>query len=311
MKRNLWGGSIVITVISLFLTVPARPVAAQGILEDPFSILFTPEFRAGLEAFAVQIAAGQEQPQATSQPTPRESIKLAVANRPGKLLAKRLPVVRRIVRDARDGNLPLTEDQLAVLRMEEQQSLGQRIRRVLLLGLIDGFLNLEQVAAPTFRPADGTEFDSVLSVTLSSSTADAEIHFTTDGSTPTPQSTLYIGPIRLQETTTIKARAFAPGLIDSSVTEATFSLVQREQVAAPVFDPPDGTPFTGSLVITIASATPSASIRFTTNGTNPSSTSEEFTGSITITETTTIKARAFKTGLVNSVIVTATFTQQP
>src|ERR1041384_5821104 len=50
------------------------------------------------------------------------------------------------------------------------------------------------VATPTFSPAGGT-FTSAQSVTISTTTAGASIHFTVDGSTPTASSPTFSGPI--------------------------------------------------------------------------------------------------------------------
>jgi Chitobiase/beta-hexosaminidase C-terminal domain len=62
--------------------------------------------------------------------------------------------------------------------------------------------------------------------TLLSRTPGAEIHYTTDGSTPTPQSPRYFGPIPLNPAIELRAVAFADGLspsrelVFSSKTEA-------------------------------------------------------------------------------------------
>jgi hypothetical protein len=52
--------------------------------------------------------------------------------------------------------------------------------------------------------------------------AGAEIHYTTDGSQPTAQSTLYTAPITLSETTVVKAIAIKDGK-SSSVTSRTYT----------------------------------------------------------------------------------------
>ena len=50
-----------------------------------------------------------------------------------------------------------------------------------------------------------------LAVSLDSELADAEIHYTTDGSEPTIQSTIYTEPILLEKTSTLKAINFVDG----------------------------------------------------------------------------------------------------
>ena len=81
------------------------------------------------------------------------------------------------------------------------------------------------VATPTFSPAAGTYTNSV-SVSLSTTTADATIYYTTDGSAPDETSTEYTGSFTITETTTVRARAYAEGLTASSVASATYTIGQ-------------------------------------------------------------------------------------
>jgi hypothetical protein len=74
-----------------------------------------------------------------------------------------------------------------------------------------------------------------------------------------------------------------------------------------VFTPPAGT-YGSAQSITITSATASASIRFTTDGSNPSSTAGTlYTGPVTISSSTSFKAIAFKSGMTDSAIVPANY----
>jgi hypothetical protein len=77
------------------------------------------------------------------------------------------------------------------------------------------------VATPVFSPLPGT-YATGQQVTLSSPTAGASVHYTTDGSTPTAASTLFTAPIAVASTTTIKAIAVKAGIADSATTEGTF-----------------------------------------------------------------------------------------
>jgi hypothetical protein len=79
------------------------------------------------------------------------------------------------------------------------------------------------VAAPTFSPAGGT-YTSAQSVTITTTTAGAAIHYTTDGSTPTASSPLYSGPITVSATTTVKAIGTKSGLTDSAVATAVYTI---------------------------------------------------------------------------------------
>ena len=75
------------------------------------------------------------------------------------------------------------------------------------------------VAAPTF--SGNTQFTESTQVSMSGP-AGAEIRYTTDGSQPTAQSTLYSGPLTLTETTTVKAIAIKDGQ-SSAVTSRTYT----------------------------------------------------------------------------------------
>ena len=77
----------------------------------------------------------------------------------------------------------------------------------------------QSVSAPTF--SGNTQFTESTQVSMSGP-AGAEIRYTTDGSQPTAQSTLYSGPLTLTETTTVKAIAIKDGQ-SSAVTSRTYT----------------------------------------------------------------------------------------
>jgi glucosylceramidase len=77
-------------------------------------------------------------------------------------------------------------------------------------------------AAPSFWPIAGTY--SPTQITLSDSTANPTIYYTTDGSTPTAASTLYAGPVAISSTVAVKAIATASGFSSSSVASATYTV---------------------------------------------------------------------------------------
>lgn len=82
--------------------------------------------------------------------------------------------------------------------------------------------DMEIVATPTITP-DGGEFETSVEVTLACETADAAIHYTTDGTDPTAESTLYENPFTLDATTTVKAIAMKENMQNSAIAEATFT----------------------------------------------------------------------------------------
>lgn len=79
-----------------------------------------------------------------------------------------------------------------------------------------------------------------------------------------------------------------------------------QTVATPTFNPAAGEVEAGTEV-TIATTTEGAKIYYTTDGSDPDNTSQEYTGAITVDETTTIKAIAYKDN-VASAIASATYT---
>lgn len=79
-------------------------------------------------------------------------------------------------------------------------------------------------------------------------------------------------------------------------------------VATPTITPAGGT-FTTSQSVTLSTATAGASIRYTTDGSNPTHTSTLYAGAFTLTTSATVKARAFKAGMSDSAVASATFTK--
>jgi hypothetical protein len=78
-------------------------------------------------------------------------------------------------------------------------------------------------ATPSFSPSPGT-YTAAQSVTLSDTTAGAQIYFTTNGTAPTIASTLYTGPISVPSSVTLRAIAAAPGYANSAVAVGAFTI---------------------------------------------------------------------------------------
>ncbi|MCX8059389.1 MAG: chitobiase/beta-hexosaminidase C-terminal domain-containing protein, partial [Spirochaetes bacterium] len=153
-----------------------------------------------------------------------------------------------------------------------------------------------KVAAPTFSLASGT-YNGTQSVNINCSTSGATIRYTTDGSNPTPTyGFLYTGAINISTNTTLKAIAYKSNMTDSDITTSTYYI----KVATPTFSPSPGT-YISQQSITISCSTSGATIKYTTDGTDPSPTNgNTYSGAITITASTTLKAMAYKANMVNS-----------
>ncbi|MBR4837704.1 MAG: chitobiase/beta-hexosaminidase C-terminal domain-containing protein [Bacteroidales bacterium] len=152
---------------------------------------------------------------------------------------------------------------------------------------------------PTFTVSGGT-YTTSQSVELQCETAGATIHYTTDGSTPTASSPTYSSALSVSETTTIKAIAVKANWTNSDVAEAVYSI----KVATPTFSPVAGV-YSGTQNVTLSCETSEATIKYSTNN---GETWNTYSSAIPVSATTTIKAKAEKTGLAESDVATATYT---
>ncbi len=90
---------------------------------------------------------------------------------------------------------------------------------------------LPPTAVPVISPSTGP-YATPTSVTITDSTPNAVIYYTTDGTTPTVASAVYNGAIPINATGTIQATAQAPGDGLSAVASATYT-IQSPAVAYP------------------------------------------------------------------------------
>ncbi len=90
------------------------------------------------------------------------------------------------------------------------------------------FADMPSTPAPVFSPGSCAVHPAT-NVTISCAYPTATIRYTVDGTAPDETSPVYAGPIHVNDTVTIKARAFAPGCNASAVAVADY-----------VYDPGDG-----------------------------------------------------------------------
>lgn len=146
-------------------------------------------------------------------------------------------------------------------------------------------------------------------------TPSAQIYWRADATTPTSADNLYdpASPPSVNATGDFSAIAKL-GANYGNENTVHFTL-DAGACAAPTFSPVGGTYSNapGTLDVTVATATPGAQMRYTTDGSTPTSSLGTLiagtSGVVTLpTGTTTLKAIAFKTGLTPSSVASATYT---
>ena len=131
-------------------------------------------------------------------------------------------------------------------------------------------------------------------------TGSGTIYYTTGGGTPTTSSTAYSAPFNVASATTVKAIATQAGYNPSTVTTLTIA-----QVATPTIQD------NGSNAVSITCATDGATIHYTTDGSTPTTSSNEYTGPLTENVSgVTVKAIAVKADMINSAVGSGSVTLQ-
>ena len=157
---------------------------------------------------------------------------------------------------------------------------------------------MEQVAEPSIRLLEDP-LTGLQSFALESSTDGVQISFTTNGTDPSADTgSRFQGPVPVDVTTQVKAMAFKEGMIQSEVSQTGF----------PQTDPPShgsGGRFNCSYRLALVAAD-GASIRYTTTGDAPSpATGQLYSGPLLVTESSVVKAVAYKDGWINSPMVSS------
>jgi alpha-tubulin suppressor-like RCC1 family protein len=161
-----------------------------------------------------------------------------------------------------------------------------------------------RVATPTLSIASGT-YTSDRTVVVSVATTDAVIHYTQNGVDPTESDpTVASGSnIVVTYSQTLKAKAFKPGALSSLVTTRIYTL----QVVTPSMLPATGT-YGSAPTVSMTTGTPGATLRYTTDGVDPTESSTLYSDEFTVGTTTTVKAVGFKSGWSPSAVRANTFT---
>jgi len=158
------------------------------------------------------------------------------------------------------------------------------------------------VATPVFLPDGGAIAAGNVSVTITCETTGAVIRYTTDGSEPGESSPEVAsgGMVTQPAPGTLKAKAWASGLNPSAVKSAIYTTAGV--VAKPVFSPAESDGTENPISVTMTCATTGATIRYTTDGSDPLYGGTEVPDgtSIPVATPATLKARAFRDGLFPS-----------
>ena len=162
-----------------------------------------------------------------------------------------------------------------------------------------------QPTVPIAEPGSST-FVATINVVLSAENG-AKIFYTTDGSDPKASATRlqYSTSLTLTETTVLKAIAEKGGQ-QSDV--GTYTYTQATPPEAVTATPGDGTEFATSVDVTLSTPTAGATIYYTTDGTDPTTSSSVYSTSLNFTESTQLQALAWKAG-ASSGITTFVYTK--
>ncbi|HBC76833.1 MAG TPA: hypothetical protein DC017_18690, partial [Candidatus Wallbacteria bacterium] len=166
---------------------------------------------------------------------------------------------------------------------------------------------VRRASAPVFEPAEGT-YAVPQKVSISCATPGAIIKYTLDGTTPSAfNGEIYTLPLPVSTMTAISAISIKDGMENSEISRAVYVITLPQQAAAPLFTPAGGE-FTEPQIVTMSCSTVGAAIKYTLDGSMPSGLNgEPYTSPVLITKHTTIKAIAFKTGMTDSAVTTASF----
>ena len=171
-----------------------------------------------------------------------------------------------------------------------------------------------------FTPGGGT-YNNPVDVTLSSSTPSVTFKTTEDGTHPNTSDTAdtqnrstgaFVSPtlsipFTISRSGTYRATAQRLAFNNSGLSVQEYRFV----CGTPESSPPTG-PYTESVEVALSSATETASIHYTTDGTEPTSDSPRYTTSFTLgTGLTTVNTIAFKSGFEDSPLASLVYNVVP
>lgn len=173
---------------------------------------------------------------------------------------------------------------------------NQTIRAI---AMKDGMFNStqSQFDVDWFKVATPTFSYNNLQLTISTTTVDAIIYYTTDNSNPLAnlaKAIRYTAPIRLEADATVKAVALKTDFSNSDV--ATYEFVKADYTCQPPTIQRDGS----SDRLMMSSEMDDAVIYYTTDGSMPTTSSTRYTGPVTMTYNCTVRAITTRSDLFAS-----------
>lgn len=172
----------------------------------------------------------------------------------------------------------------------------------------------QQVNTPTSSIQSGI-YEGSITTTLYCATPGATIYYTTNGSTPTTNSTRYTGAITLGSSCILKILAVKTGMVNSNINQYSYTFTVKPK-CNPVTITTDNAAvksasFVGSCSVKMTTTTPGATIKYSVNN----GVWQTYTTAFTVSADCTIKAYATRSGYtdsdVNSINLSKRVVQRP
>lgn len=160
--------------------------------------------------------------------------------------------------------------------------------------------NLVKLTTPTITYVSGTK-----TVTIDHSDDLAALKYSMDNQTTW---ITYSSSIILAQTTVVYAKATKSGSLDSDIVSKT-CLVTLPTVASPEISLPSGT-YNPPVSLTITCTTAGTTLRYTTDGSEPTASSSAYSGAITLLQSAVVRVKGYKDGYNPSSEVTSVYTIQ-
>jgi alpha-tubulin suppressor-like RCC1 family protein len=164
-----------------------------------------------------------------------------------------------------------------------------------------------KVGVQPFSPPGGS-YGPGTSVTLTSPSPGAVLHYTLDGHEPRVADPWVApgGSVPVPASATLMVKGYKVGWTASDLASATYTISQGT-AATPSFDPPPGS-YAESQAVAISTSTPAAAVRYTLDGSEPTRASTLYAAPVLVDWTGTLRAKAFAAGHAPSASASAGYT---